>query len=102
MKPIIFRWATGLAASLLVGIVGLFGSGGTPSVSAQADTTAPTISSICDRTLQVQDVILARLAAVSDCALVTESDLNGILGGLELSKKPSLQLTPGISTASTA
>ena len=38
MKPIIFRWATGLAASLLVGIVGLFGSGGLPSVSAQTDT----------------------------------------------------------------
>ena len=78
---------TGLAAVVLLAvIVGLFGSGGLPSVSAQTDYTAPTISSICDRTQQVQDAILARLAAVSDCALVTESDLNGILGGLELTK----------------
>ncbi len=76
----------GLVAALLVGIVGLFGSGGLPSVSAQTDTTAPTISSIFDRTQQVQDAILARLPAVSDCVLVTESDLNGILGGLELTK----------------
>ena len=48
MKPTIRRWAAGLAAVvlLLVGIVGLFGSGGPPSVSAQTDTTAPTVSSI--------------------------------------------------------
>lgn len=46
-KPTIRRWATGLsAAALLVGIVGLFGTGGPPSVSAQTDTTAPTVSSI--------------------------------------------------------
>ena len=35
-----------LAIVVLVGMVGLFGSGGPPSVSAQDDTTAPTISSI--------------------------------------------------------
>ena len=35
-----------LAAGTLMGIIGLFGSDGPPLVSAQADTTAPTISSI--------------------------------------------------------
>ena len=47
MNLTIRRWATGLAAAaMLVGIVGLFGFGGPPSVSAQADTTALTISSV--------------------------------------------------------
>ena len=47
MKATIRRWATGLAAAaLLAATIGLFGSCGPPSVSAQTDTTAPTISSI--------------------------------------------------------
>ncbi len=47
MNLTIRRWATGLAAAaLLAGIVGLFGSDGPPSVSAQTDTTAPTVSSV--------------------------------------------------------
>ena len=37
---------------------------------AQAQTTG-----ICDRTQQVQDEILNRLSAVSDCAAVTDADL---------------------------
>ena len=47
MKPTIRRLATRLAGvALLVGIVGVFGSGGPPPASAQTDTTAPSISSI--------------------------------------------------------
>ena len=36
----------------------------------------PTIVNICDRTEQVRDAILAKLRDVSDCAAVTDSDLN--------------------------
>ena len=47
MNLTIRRWATGLAAAaLLMGIIGLFAFDGLPSVSAQTDTTAPTISSV--------------------------------------------------------
>ena len=47
MKPTIRRLATRLAAvALLVGIVGVFGSGGPPPASAQTDTTVPSISSL--------------------------------------------------------
>ena len=35
-----------LVAGVLAGTIGLFGLGGLPSVSAQTDTTAPTVSSI--------------------------------------------------------
>ena len=37
-------WA--LVAVVLIGIIGLFAFDGLPAVSAQADTTAPTISSV--------------------------------------------------------
>ena len=42
------RWtlAWALVLGVLVGIIGLFAFDGLPSVSAQADTTAPTISSV--------------------------------------------------------
>ena len=42
------RWtlAWALVAGVLMGIIGLFAFDGMPSVSAQADTTAPTISSV--------------------------------------------------------
>ena len=42
------RWtlAWALVVGVLVGIIGLFAFDGLPSVSAQADTTAPTISSV--------------------------------------------------------
>ena len=40
---------------------------------AQAQTTG-----ICDRTQQVQDEILNRLSAVSDCAAVTDADLASV------------------------
>ena len=42
------RWtlAWALVAGVLMGIIGLFAFDGLPSVSAQTDTTAPTISSV--------------------------------------------------------
>ena len=48
MKPTIRRWATalGAVAALLVGIVGLSGLDGPSLVLAQANTTAPTVSSV--------------------------------------------------------
>ena len=65
----------------------------TPTPTAAPDETQN--SGICDRTQQVQDAILARLAAVSDCALVTESDLNGITGTLSLYRNGILALRSG-------
>ena len=38
----------------------------------------PTIVNICDRTEQVRDAILAKLRDGSDCAAVTDSDLNRV------------------------
>ena len=67
-----------LAAGILVAIIGLFGSGGPPPVSAQTET------GICDRTEQVQDAILGWLV-VDDCADVTDSHLAGITLGLRIS-----------------
>ena len=94
MNPMIRRWATGLAAvALLVGIVGLFGSGGPHSVSAQTDM------GICDRTEQVQDAILGWVD-VDVCADVTDSHLAGIWLGLSIiqhdtNNKPALSLASG-------
>ena len=46
VKRIRLGIVSALATGILVAIIGLFGSGGPPPVSAQADTTAPTISSV--------------------------------------------------------
>ena len=45
---------------------------------AQSADPEPTIVNICDRTEQVRDAILAKLRDVSDCAAVTDSDLNRV------------------------
>ena len=45
-RDIISTLAWALAASALMGVIGLLASDGLPSVSAQTDTTAPTISSV--------------------------------------------------------
>ena len=45
---------------------------------AQSADPEPTIVNICDRTPQVRDAILANLRDVSDCAAVTDSDLNRV------------------------
>ena len=71
-----------LAAGILVAIIGLFGSGGPPPVSAQTET------GICDRTEPVQDAILGWLV-VDDCADVTDSHLAGITLGLRISNGPN-------------
>ena len=42
---------------------------------------------ICDRTREVQEAILERLASVNDCADVTDSHLAGIDGELDLSER---------------
>ena len=45
---------------------------------AQSADPEPTIVNICDRTEQVRHAILAKLPDVSDCAAVTDSDLNRV------------------------
>ena len=52
-------------------------------------------SGICDRTQQVRDAILAKLADVSDCANVTDSHLAGITGDLTLSNESISALKAG-------
>ena len=67
---------------VIAALVGLFGSGGPPPVSAQTET------GICDRTERVQDAILGWLNGVDDCADVTGSHLAGITLGLSISNGP--------------
>ena len=78
-----------MTAGILVAIIGLFGSGGLPPVSAQTET------GICSRTQQVQDAILAKLDNVSDCAGVTASDLSGIAGILSVRGNEAITLKSG-------
>ena len=51
---------------------------------AQSADPEPTIVNICDRTEQVRDAILAKLRDDSDCAAVTDSDLNRVRSTLHL------------------
>ena len=62
----LIRSARALAGAALLALSGVLALPAT----AQAQTTG-----ICDRTQQVQDEILNRLSAVSDCAAVTVADL---------------------------
>ena len=75
--PLHWTLMFGLLAAL-VGLFGLFGSGGPPPVSAQTET------GICDRTERVQDAILGMLYGVDDCADVTGSHLAGITLGMRI------------------
>ena len=52
-------------------------------------------SGICDRTQQVRDAILAKLADVSECANVTDTHLGGITGDLTLSNQSISALKAG-------
>ncbi len=58
------------------------GNGGTADTTVVVTVTPPT--GICRRTPQVRDGILAILPGVSDCAAVTDADLSGISGRLDL------------------
>ena len=54
-----------------------------------ADSSLPPVEpgepkGICGRTPQVREAILGKLPGVSDCAAVTDADLNGITGRLDL------------------
>ena len=70
---------------------GFFGVGfaaGAP-LTLFADSSLPPVEpgepkGICGRTPQVRDAILGKLPGVSDCAAVTDADLNGITGRLDL------------------
>ena len=69
-----------VAALALLAVFALAPASVSPSgvAHAQSADPEPTIVNICDRTEQVRDAILAILRDVSDCAAVTDSDLNSV------------------------
>ncbi len=67
--------------------------GTTESATAESNAVTPT-PGICDRTQQVQDGILAKLADVSECEAVTVANLAGI-GRLDLGNKGITSLKAG-------
>ena len=67
--------------------------GTTNSATAESNAVTPT-PGICDRTQQVQDGILAKLAGVDECEAVTVADLAGI-GRLDLDDKGITSLEAG-------
>ena len=67
--------------------------GTTESATAESNAVTPT-PGICDRTQEVQDGILAKLADVSECEAVTVANLAGI-GGLSIENKGITSLKAG-------
>ncbi len=67
--------------------------GTTESATAESNAVTPT-PGICDRTQQVRDGILAKLADVSECEAVTVANLAGI-GRLDLDDKGITSLKAG-------
>ena len=67
--------------------------GTTESATAESNAVTPT-PGICDRTQEVQDGILAKLADVSECEAVTVANLAGI-GRLDLDNKGITSLKAG-------
>ena len=67
--------------------------GTTESATAESNAVTPT-PGICDRTQQVRDGILAKLADVSECEAVTVANLAGI-GGLSIENKGVTSLKAG-------
>ena len=63
--------------------------------AATAVVIAATPTGICDRTAQVRDGILALLPGVTDCGLVTDSDLAGVTGSLPLINQEIARLKSG-------
>ena len=92
-----FRNAAILLAALAVVAamaVGLGSPANHGTAAAQVGTPTPA-TGICDRTQKVQDAILDLLPEVSACGDVTDSDLSGITGTLELSDMGVTSLNSG-------
>ena len=73
-------------------------AGNAESLSSDPYPASGTIAmapGICGRTPAVRDAILARIAAVSDCADVTATHLTGITGTLTLGSPSITTLAPG-------
>ena len=68
--------------------------GTTNSTAAESNTVTPT-PGICDRTAKIQEVILAGLADVSECAAVTVADLESFTASLELAGENIASLKSG-------
>ena len=68
--------------------------GTTESATAESNAVTPT-PGICDRTQQVQDVILDGLADVSECAAVTVADLESFMVSLDLAGESIASLKSG-------
>ena len=96
-----FRNAAILLAALAVVsamAVGLGSPANHGTAAAQVGTPTPTptpATGICDRTQKVQDAILALLPEVSACGDVTDSDLSGITGTLDISNMGVTSLNSG-------
>ena len=82
-----------IALTVAVGLVLVVG--GPPEARAQDNSENSQSTGICGRTQKVQDAILAKLPDVSACGEVTDSDLAGITGKLELSNMGVTSLTSG-------
>ena len=65
------------------------------ALAAVVTTPVQANSGICDRTQQVKDAILAKLSDVSDCANVTDANLNGIAGEIIINDNDELTLQDG-------
>ena len=68
--------------------------GTTESATAESNAVTPT-PGICDRTQQVQDVILDGLSDVSECAAVTVADLESFTASLDLAGENIASLKSG-------
>ena len=64
--------------------------------SAATAAVIATPDGICDRPTAVRNAILDTLSNVSDCATVTDSDLQGITGTLDLSSAGLTELQAGV------
>ena len=71
-----------------IGFFGVRFAAGAP-LTLFADSSLPPVEpgepkGICGRTPQVRDAILGKLPGISDCAAVTDADLSGVTGRLDL------------------
>ena len=86
--PTLYRAVGSLALAILL-FMHVGGAGGAPTQGVSS-----TRAGICDRTVQVREAILARVAA-TDCGTVTGADLAALTDALMLKKAGISMLRPG-------
>ncbi len=82
----------GIAYTFQVRVANAAGPG---EATDEVTTIAGAGLGICDRTPQVRKAILNRLSGISDCAAVTDADLNSLAGELSLSEREIASLRVG-------